>query len=88
MRGSEEDILHNWVEPEAVPQCLSSYLRICTIHNFLGLQSEFTLVEYILKNARNLQIMRMQNIRDHPDEIERKLSTCPKASATCQLVFY
>ncbi|WJX77100.1 hypothetical protein P8452_60440 [Trifolium repens] len=38
MRGSEEDILHNWVEPEVVPQCLSSYLRICTIHNFLGLQ--------------------------------------------------
>jgi hypothetical protein len=33
-------------------------------------------------------MMRMQNIRVHPDEIERKLSTFPKASATCQLVFY
>jgi hypothetical protein len=76
------------VEPEVVPQCLSSHLKICTIHNFLGLQIELILVEYILKNARNLQMMRMQSIRDRHDEIETKLSTCPKASATCQLVFY
>jgi hypothetical protein len=76
------------VEPEVAPQCLSSHLRTCTIHNFEGIQIELVLIKYILKNARNLQMMRMQNIRDHHDEIERKLSTCPKASATCQLVFY
>jgi hypothetical protein len=50
------------VEPEVVPQCLSSHLKICTIHNFLGLQIELILVEYILKTARNLQMMRMQSI--------------------------
>ncbi|XP_045793066.1 FBD-associated F-box protein At5g56370-like [Trifolium pratense] len=86
--GHEEDYLqNNWVEPEVVPQCLSSFLRTCTIHNFLGLQSELMLIKYILKNARNLQFMRMQNIWDNP-EIETELSTCPKASATCRLLFY
>ncbi|XP_045793067.1 FBD-associated F-box protein At5g56370-like isoform X1 [Trifolium pratense] len=86
MRGNQEDVLQNWVEPEVVPQCLSSHLRSCTLHKFLGLQSELMLINYILKNARNLQIMKMQNIRDHP-EIETELSTCPKASATCQFIF-
>jgi hypothetical protein len=42
------------------------------------------LIKYILKNARNLQIMRMESICDHP-EIETEVSTCPKASATCQV---
>ncbi|CAJ2672339.1 unnamed protein product [Trifolium pratense] len=89
--AGNEDGQQNWVEPEFVPQCLSSYLRTCSIHIFLSLpsvdllQSELMLAKYILKNARNLQTMKIWNI--HP-EIERKLSTCPKASATCQLLFY
>ncbi|GAU24670.1 hypothetical protein TSUD_322780 [Trifolium subterraneum] len=78
---SEEDVL----PPEVVPQCLSSHLRICTIDNLLDLQSELMLIKYILKNARNLQIMKMHYIMDHP-EIEAELSTCPKASTTCQLL--
>jgi hypothetical protein len=82
--GDEEDDLQNWVEPEVVPQCFSSYLRTCTIHNIVGIQSELMLIKYILKNARNLQIMRMESICDHP-EIETEVFTCPKASATCQV---
>ncbi|CAJ2672337.1 unnamed protein product [Trifolium pratense] len=88
IRENQEDVLQNLAEPEVVPQCLSSHLRSCTIHNFLGIQSKLMLIKYVLKNARNLQFMRIQNIRDHPDEIETELSTCPKASTTCQLVFY
>jgi hypothetical protein len=87
MAGIEDDDQQNWAEPERFPQCLSSYLRTCTIHNFLGLQSELMLAKYILKNARNLQIMKIWNIRFH-HEMKRKLSTCPKASPTCQLLFY
>ncbi|PNX76395.1 F-box/LRR-repeat protein, partial [Trifolium pratense] len=38
IRENQEDVLQNLVEPEVVPQCLSSHLRSCTIHNFLGIQ--------------------------------------------------
>jgi hypothetical protein len=83
----EEYDLQNWVEPEVVPQCFSSHLRTCTIHNFEGIQSELMLIKYILKNARNLQIMSIESISDHP-EIETEVSTCPKASATCQVFWF
>jgi hypothetical protein len=73
------------VEPEVVPQCLSSCLRNCTIHNLSG---ELIIAKYILKNARNLQMMEIWSIMDDQSEIERKLSACPKASATCQLFIY
>ncbi|CAJ2672340.1 unnamed protein product [Trifolium pratense] len=85
--GNEEDGQQNWAEPEVVPQCLSSHLRTCSIHNFLGLQSELMLAKYILKNARNLQIMEIGYLRCYP-EMQIKLSACPKASATCQLLYY
>jgi hypothetical protein len=76
----------NLVEPKFVPQCLSSYLRTCTILNMGGLQSELIFATYILKNARILQTMEIWTQEQR--EIERKLSPCPKASATCQLLVF
>jgi hypothetical protein len=45
------------------------------------------LARYILKNARVLETMTIWSDREQP-EIERELSLCPKASATCQLSVY
>ncbi|XP_058752353.1 FBD-associated F-box protein At5g56370-like [Vicia villosa] len=79
-----ENNQENTTEPEFVPQCISLYLRTCTIRNFLGLQGELKLAKYILKNGKNLQTMSIWGIWELP-EIERELSACPKASATCEL---
>lgn len=79
----------NWVEPELVPECLSSYLRTCTMDAFPDLQSELMLAKYILKNARMLQIMKIRNGNKAEHlEIEKQLSTFPKASATCEFLFF
>ncbi|XP_058760939.1 F-box/FBD/LRR-repeat protein At1g51370-like [Vicia villosa] len=71
---------------DLVPQCLLSHLRNCIIHDLGRLHRKFILPMYILKNARILQTMKIKIwYRSELSEIERKLSLCPKASATCQL---
>ncbi|XP_058752407.1 putative FBD-associated F-box protein At3g50710 [Vicia villosa] len=82
-RENEDD------DPAVVPQCLLSHLKICTIHNLGRLQREFILPMYILENARVLQTMKIiiwhHSEQSEQSELERKLSLCSKASATCQL---
>lgn len=85
--GNEKGDQEDWVEPVFVPRCLLSDLKTCTIRYFLSLQSELMLEKYILKNGKNLEIMTIWSEREQ-SEIERKLSKCPKGSATCQLSLY
>ncbi|XP_045817832.1 F-box/FBD/LRR-repeat protein At5g56420-like [Trifolium pratense] len=76
-------------EQELVPQCLSSCLRTCTIRNMGGVQSDFMLATFILKNAAILQTMEIwSEWNQEKTELEGKLSPYPKASATCQLLVY
>jgi len=75
------------VEPELIPECLLSCLRTCIIGDFSGIQSELQLAKYILKNSRNLESMNIWSKGEQP-EIERKLSSCPKASITCKLLVH
>ncbi|XP_045817839.1 putative FBD-associated F-box protein At5g56440 [Trifolium pratense] len=88
--GSDEHIIENWVDPESVPHCLSLNLTTCTLWGFAltSLQGDFMLARYILKNARVLQTMKISCVREMLPEIENKLSSCHRASATCQLSFY
>jgi hypothetical protein len=44
------------------------------------------LARYILKNAKVLQTMKIWN--SGQPEIERQVSSCPRASATCELTVY
>jgi hypothetical protein len=54
-----------------------------------GLQSDFMLATFILKNAGILQTMKIwSEWNQEKTELEEKLSPCPKASATCQLFVY
>jgi hypothetical protein len=79
----------SWVVPKSVPKCFSLNLRTCTIRDFalLDLQHDIMLARYILNNARVLETMTIWSDREQP-EIERELSSCTRASVTCQLSVY
>ncbi|MCH83711.1 F-box/LRR-repeat protein [Trifolium medium] len=81
----------SWVVPKsAPPQCFSFSLRTCTIQDFalLDLQHDIMLASYILSNAGVLETMTIWRSDTEQLEIERELSSCPRASATCQLLVY
>jgi len=83
LRAREYD-LENWVDRDFVPQCLSLHLTTCNIFNYYGDQEgELLLTRYILKNAKVLQTMTIWNKRWA--KIKEKLSSCPRASATCKV---
>ncbi|XP_045790705.1 FBD-associated F-box protein At4g10400-like [Trifolium pratense] len=76
----------SWVVPKSAPKCLSSYLRRCTIRDFAlqDLHQDIMLARYILNNAGLLQTMTIWSDKEK-HEIEIELSSCPRASATCQI---
>ncbi|RHN45152.1 putative FBD domain, leucine-rich repeat domain, L domain-containing protein [Medicago truncatula] len=79
-----------WSHPKSVPGCLSSNLRTCTIRDFAigGLQSyHIMLAKFILKNSTVLENMSIWCFGKQ-SEIERRLTSCSRASATCQLSIY
>jgi hypothetical protein len=81
-----EDFINqeNWVEPEFVPECLLSSFTTFIIQDFSDLKSDLMLEQYILKNARILQTMKIRSSIKQP-KMRRTLSRCPMASATCQI---
>ncbi|XP_058736765.1 F-box/LRR-repeat protein At4g14103-like [Vicia villosa] len=83
---TRKDDKENWVDPDFVPQCLSLHLKTCHLLSFLGLQGEFLLAKYILKNSTVLQTMKIWN--GGQPEIERLLQSCPRASSMCKLTVY
>ncbi|XP_045807809.1 FBD-associated F-box protein At5g56370-like [Trifolium pratense] len=87
MWDEDDDDSYVVPEPEFVPQCLLSYFRTCTIEDFLSRKYEIHLAEYILRNAKNLQAMTIRCYWGMP-KLEKYLSQCPKASATCELSVY
>ncbi|AES63194.2 F-box/RNI/FBD-like domain protein [Medicago truncatula] len=86
----EEDDQENWVDSEFVPPCFSLNLTTCTIRDFAfaGLQHcHIMLAKFILKNARVLRTMTIL-CNKKQSKVERLLSSCPRASTTCQLSIY
>ncbi|CAK8530223.1 unnamed protein product [Lathyrus sativus] len=77
------------IDPEFVPCCLSSNLTTCTLWGFsiTSLQGELMVARYILKNAAVLQTMIIWCVGERSPELEKNLSACPRASATCRLSF-
>ncbi|KAK6145128.1 hypothetical protein DH2020_021948 [Rehmannia glutinosa] len=51
VRGS----MKNWVKPKQVPTCLLSHLRSVRIDLFEGMENEFSMVRYLLWNAKVLE---------------------------------
>lgn len=76
-----------WSHPKSVPGCLSSNLKTCTMRDFAfpGLQSDhIVLAKFILKNSTVLETMSIWCVRKL-SKIKRQLTSCSRASATCQL---
>jgi len=78
-----------WAHPKSVPCCLSSNLRTCTMRDFAfgGLSNHIMLAKFILKNSTVLETMSIWCFRKKY-KIERQLTSCSRASATCLLSIY
>ncbi|XP_028792506.1 F-box/FBD/LRR-repeat protein At4g26340-like [Neltuma alba] len=76
---------------ESVPECVSSHLKEFHLGNYRGLYNELELARFIMKNASFLNII---SIRGHvtltensKQEMLQRLSSCPKSSVNCRLLF-
>jgi len=47
------------IQPQTVPSCLSSKLRTCWLRGYGGSDCELQFAEYILKNAKVLDSMKI-----------------------------
>ncbi|XP_057424180.1 FBD-associated F-box protein At5g56370-like [Lotus japonicus] len=77
--------------PDAVPHCLSSQFRKCTLTHYTGQENEKRFAEYIMQNSSSLQTMTICGISSlRPMEkhyIFDQRSLCPKKSANCVVHF-
>ncbi|XP_022717103.1 F-box protein At4g09920-like [Durio zibethinus] len=76
---------------ECFPKCLSPHLRKVLCRGFEGCEHELKMVEYILMNARALELIEICSSFDMSFESKfallQKLSKFPRRSETCQLTF-
>jgi len=82
--------VHGWSEPQIVPNCLSSQLRTCSLIGYEGTKWELQFAEYILKNAKVLQTMKISASSEDLNmkhQMLMKLSLCPRGSIACKLLF-
>ncbi|CAA7028116.1 unnamed protein product [Microthlaspi erraticum] len=82
--------IDEWGEPRSVPECLMFHLHIFKCEYFDIRDDETNLVEYILKNARQLKTASI-TVEKWYSEIERsdkidELVAIPRASSSCQLM--
>jgi hypothetical protein len=81
----------NWMAPPIIPECLSSQLRTCSLKNYCGMNCELQFAEYIMQNSKVLKAMRIESDNSVDINVKhqmlRRLSICPRISATCKLIF-
>ncbi|AES94287.1 F-box/RNI/FBD-like domain protein [Medicago truncatula] len=80
---------HDWGEPQTVPKCLSSQLRTCSLIGYKGSNCELLFAEYILKNAKVLQTMKIStssSVLHKKHHMLMKLSVF-KGFFACKLLF-
>ncbi|KAL1815583.1 hypothetical protein ACET3Z_018157 [Daucus carota] len=76
----------SWSPPDRVPDCLSSKLKSIEIKNFQGINDEFSLVKYLLKHGRVLEMMSIDcSLLADDAKIQKKLYKFRRASSTCKL---
>ncbi|XVF18883.1 hypothetical protein REPUB_Repub11eG0061700 [Reevesia pubescens] len=75
---------------EPVPKCVSPHLRKFYSEGFRGYDYELEMVEYLLKNARALELIEICSFEmslESKFALLQKLSKFPRRSETCELVF-
>ncbi|EYU45037.1 hypothetical protein MIMGU_mgv1a007811mg [Erythranthe guttata] len=83
--------IEEWKEPEQVPKCLLSHLKIVKLVNVKGKKHEFGYIEYLLWNAKVLERMEIS----YPGSLASKekihllheISVFRRRSSACQVAF-
>lgn len=80
-----------WPDSLAVPECFSSQLRKCFLIHFLGVECEMRFAKYVMKNSTSLRTMTIccaPNLDpQYKLDIIAELTSCPRSSETCDLLF-
>ncbi|KAM1343682.1 hypothetical protein PS2_007779 [Malus domestica] len=85
-----EDSAREWVPPEFVPVCLSSYLKTISIQGIEGRPDEMEVTKYLLKHGEVLDKVTFYTsaVRaDHKMKLCQDISMFSKGSMTCQIDF-
>ncbi|GFQ05856.1 fbd-associated F-box protein at4g10400 [Phtheirospermum japonicum] len=78
-----------WMEPKQVSVCLASHLRTVRIYQFVGVETQLSILRYILRNAKVLKRMEI-HFSNGGDEFEtiHRISLFERGSKKCQFAFY
>ncbi|KAL3652517.1 hypothetical protein CASFOL_002198 [Castilleja foliolosa] len=83
----------HWIEPNQVPQCLSTHLRTVRFDHFEIAEAEMNIIEYILRNAKVLKRMEIHS-KGYGIDLEKKsealdlISSFKQGSVECTLDFH
>ncbi|CAA7032719.1 unnamed protein product [Microthlaspi erraticum] len=80
-----------WKEPSSVPRCLLSSLETLTWANYEGREEQKQVAAFILRSANFLKKATISSKATDPKEkleMIKELSSSPRRSPTCQLIFY
>ncbi|KAI9108089.1 hypothetical protein K1719_020962 [Acacia pycnantha] len=86
---SDDECSMNFSTPY-VPPCVSSHLKEFAYFGFGGRKLEFGILEYIMKNAtvlRTVIVGRADTCERNDFEMLKQLSSYPRCSANCRLVY-
>ncbi|GFQ05855.1 hypothetical protein PHJA_002729500 [Phtheirospermum japonicum] len=77
------------MEPKQVSVCLASHLRTVRIYQFVGVETQLSILRYILRNAKVLKRMEI-HFSNGGDEFEtiHRISLFERGSKKCQFAFY
>ncbi|KAL8031823.1 hypothetical protein ABFX02_13G053700 [Erythranthe guttata] len=83
--------IEEWKEPEQVPKCLLSHLKIVKLVNVKGKKHEFGYIEYLLWNAKVLERMEISYPGSLPSKekihLLHEISVFRRRSTACQVAF-
>ncbi|KAK6935975.1 FBD domain [Dillenia turbinata] len=75
----------NWIEPQGVPECLHSNLKIFEFWEYQDTKEEEEFVRYMLKNGRSLEKVKLHQQYSDWEQYYQKLFVIPRAASACQL---
>ena len=81
----------SWIDSHPAPTCVPLCLREVRFIKYYGTKCELQVVRYFLKNAKNLEIMRIFSAQTLKAEAKlqmlKNLSASARCSDRCQLLF-
>ncbi|XP_057426145.1 F-box/FBD/LRR-repeat protein At4g26340-like [Lotus japonicus] len=78
-----------WPYPCFVPECFSSHHRKCFLKDFTGVECQKRFARYVMQNSASLCTMKICTAPNHRRTLEilTELTSYPRSSAVCELLF-